>query len=49
MVLQKCEWGHDDYSLNVENLPQAQPSPPAPLPKGEGSKVPQGSLFEGEA
>ena len=27
MVLQKCEWGHDDYSLNVENLPQA--------PKGE--------------
>lgn len=21
MVLQKCEWGHDDYSLNVENLP----------------------------
>lgn len=23
MVLQKCEWGHDDYSLNVENLPKA--------------------------
>jgi len=23
MVLKKCEWGHDDYSLNVENLPQA--------------------------
>lgn len=23
MVLSKCEWGHDDYSLNVENLPQA--------------------------
>lgn len=23
MVLQECEWGHDDYSLNVENLPQA--------------------------
>jgi adenine-specific DNA-methyltransferase len=22
-VLQKCEWGHDDYSLNVANLPQA--------------------------
>ena len=49
MVLQKCEWGHDDYSLNVENLPQAQPSPPTPLPKSEGGKVPQGSLFEGEA
>lgn len=24
MVLSKCEWGHDDYSLNVENLPTAQ-------------------------
>jgi adenine-specific DNA-methyltransferase len=23
-VLAKCEWGHDDYSLNVENLPMAQ-------------------------
>lgn len=28
MVLQKCEWGHDDYSLNVENLPKA-PKPEA--------------------
>jgi adenine-specific DNA-methyltransferase len=38
MVLARCEWGHDDYSLNVANLPMAQPSPPAPLPEGEGSK-----------
>jgi len=22
-VLRKCEWGHDDYSLNVQNLPEA--------------------------
>ena len=22
-VLHKCEWGHDDYSLNVANLPKA--------------------------
>jgi adenine-specific DNA-methyltransferase len=22
-VLSKCEWGHDDYSLQVQNLPQA--------------------------
>lgn len=28
-VLSRCEWGHDDYSLRVENLPQA------PLPKGQ--------------
>lgn len=26
-VLSKCEWGHDDYSLNVENLPDAPPEP----------------------
>ena len=24
-VLSNCEWGHDDYSLNVTNLPMAQP------------------------
>jgi adenine-specific DNA-methyltransferase len=24
MVLTRCEWGHDDYSLNVANLPMAQ-------------------------
>lgn len=22
-MLDRCEWGHDDYSLKVENLPQA--------------------------
>ncbi|MDP3878544.1 MAG: site-specific DNA-methyltransferase [Methylobacter sp.] len=26
MVLSRCEWAHDDYSLNVANLPMAQPS-----------------------
>jgi adenine-specific DNA-methyltransferase len=24
-VLSRCEWGHDDYSLQVENLPQKPP------------------------
>jgi len=28
-VLASCEWLHDDYSLRVENLPQAPP------PKGQ--------------
>jgi adenine-specific DNA-methyltransferase len=28
-VLHKCEWGHDDYSLNVANLPKA-PEPELP-------------------
>ena len=27
MVLARCEWGHDDYSLNVANLPIAKPDP----------------------
>jgi adenine-specific DNA-methyltransferase len=26
-VLSRCEWGHDDYSLSVENLPKAPPKP----------------------
>jgi adenine-specific DNA-methyltransferase len=40
-IRSKCEWGHDDYSLNVANLPMARsatsPSQPA-----------QSSLFDGE-
>lgn len=40
-IRSKCEWGHDDYSLNVANLPMAEkelaPPPPA-----------QSSLFDGE-
>jgi adenine-specific DNA-methyltransferase len=26
-VLARCEWGHDNYSLKVENLPKAPPKP----------------------
>ncbi|MCS6284387.1 MAG: site-specific DNA-methyltransferase [Nitrospira sp.] len=26
-VLTRCEWGHDDYSLKIENLPKAPISP----------------------
>ena len=37
MVLSKCDWGHDDYSLNVENLPMQQ------KPKVEPPR--QGGLF----
>ena len=38
MVLSRCEWGHDDYSLNVANLPatnQAEPSAPQEDRKGD--------------
>ena len=26
-VLSRCEWGHDDNSLQVKNLPKAPPAP----------------------
>jgi adenine-specific DNA-methyltransferase len=52
-VLAKCEWGHDDYSLNVANLPKAAPrieflaSDPelAMTPKEARRRVAQPSLF----
>lgn len=34
-ILSKCEWGHDDYSLQIENLPMA-----------EKPKKSQGDLFD---
>jgi adenine-specific DNA-methyltransferase len=37
-VLSRCEWGHDDYSLNVENLPKAPPSPGQQALFGEEGK-----------
>jgi adenine-specific DNA-methyltransferase len=40
-IRSKCEWGHDDYSLNVANLPMAEPEPASP-PSG------QAGLFDGE-
>jgi adenine-specific DNA-methyltransferase len=52
MVLQRCEWGHDDYSLNVENLPQAPEmsvdiSEPKAIRKTKGVDIGQGGLFDG--
>lgn len=35
-ILARCEWGHDDYSLKIENLPKAPP------------KTGQQSLFDEE-
>jgi adenine-specific DNA-methyltransferase len=47
-VLSRCEWGHDDYSLQVENLPKA-PLPGPPPQAGEGKSAPgQQGLFDGE-
>ena len=38
-VLKKCEWGHDDYSLEVQNLPtkapEAEAAEPEPASRGK--------------
>ena len=57
MVLARCEWGHDDYSLNVANLPIAEKTEPAEEPgpatgaatrktkKSAATNAGQGGLF----
>ncbi|MCU4118420.1 site-specific DNA-methyltransferase [Variovorax sp. N23] len=39
MVLARCEWGHDDYSLNVANLPMAQAEEPASIARAVAPKT----------
>jgi len=48
-VLARCEWGHDDYSLKVENLPSAPPraaEPESPTPAAQGEPPDQPALFD---
>lgn len=52
-VLRKCEWGHDDYSLNVANLPEAPragvsddvPAPAAMAKKRTKESADQDDMF----
>jgi len=49
-VLRKCEWGKDDYSLNVANLPMAAPKEEEPEaaqtpPKAKRAHAAQDDLF----
>lgn len=58
MILARCEWGHDDYSLNVANLPFAEAEPLSektdnqklPVKAKRGKRLPekQEGLFDGE-
>ena len=59
MILKRCEWGHDDYSLNVANLPMAEEEPEPRLSenqpaaktkpvKHKSAVENQGGLFDGE-
>ena len=45
-VLSKCEWGHDDYSLNVQNLPMAKEEPEPIKTKPTKENKAQPSLFD---
>jgi adenine-specific DNA-methyltransferase len=54
-VLKKCEWGHDDYSLEIKNLPEApkqteqvasDTEPPPKTRKFGKDKSDQQSLFD---
>ena len=58
MILKRCEWVHDDYSLNVANLPMAeeepdprssenQPSAKTKPVKRKSAVENQGGLFDG--
>ena len=44
-ILHRCEWGHDDYSLNVANLPMATAGKSA---DNDGKAAAQGDLFAGD-
>ncbi|SBV37652.1 Adenine specific dna methylase mod [uncultured Stenotrophomonas sp.] len=46
-VLAHCEWGHDDYSLNVANLPVAQPEAPLLKPSLSGGKAQKAKAASG--
>jgi adenine-specific DNA-methyltransferase len=55
-ILQKCEWGRDDYSLNIQNLPLADDADEVeehvtPKKGKRGTKAPSDGmdLFGGEA
>lgn len=44
-IRSRCEWGHDDYSLNVENLPKAPPKMELEAPTTEKTAAGQPDLF----
>jgi adenine-specific DNA-methyltransferase len=46
-ILDRCEWGKDDYSLRIENLPMAEdePEPESDAPRTVHRSADQASLF----
>ena len=49
-VLRKCEWGRDDYSLEIKDLPQKPEeeaaAQPKPKPRSKAERRDQANLFE---
>ena len=50
-VLSRCEWSHDDYSLEIKNLPmkpeEEKPAPPkGPKPRSKSERRDQALLFD---
>jgi adenine-specific DNA-methyltransferase len=51
VILSRCEWGKDDYSLNIANLPEREPDPEPVADtkaKPKAAKPAMPSLFDGE-
>lgn len=48
-VLKKCEWGHDDYSLEINNLPAAPPVAVEPSGTGVPASPPARKYGKGKA
>jgi len=53
-IVKACEWGHDDYSLNVQNLPMSEPDieerkAVKQVKNTKGKSQETGDLFEGKA
>jgi adenine-specific DNA-methyltransferase len=56
-VLSRCEWGKDDYSLEIKNLPTKPPEPDEPeelkgaadrKPRSKNERRAQATLFDVE-
>ncbi len=49
-VLSRCEWGHDDYSLEIKNLPmkpeEESAAPVGPKPRSKSERRDQALLFD---
>jgi len=44
-VLRKCEWGHDDYSLEIKNLPEAPATQESDIAGNSGTDLPATRIF----